>query len=218
MRGGFQAPSSRPLALVWGAVLLVLAAATVGIVHHASVRRARERVAAQPARPILIVELARNKGAHGPDDAELELWRASGAALGRGVEHFAGASLAEIPARAFAGWVLPAQESLSPEDFAALESYLALGGGVVLSGRAGSAANGKDALATLFPGARFREPSSGPTRLRVVGPGALVAGLAAGREVPVSAAGRALAASPSEALGWDGEQGAAGLLALYRGA
>src|SRR5580765_7282843 len=89
---------SRPVALVWGALVLVLAGATVGIVHHASARRARERLAAVPSRPLLIVELARNHGAHGPDPAELELWRASGAALGRVVERFDGASLADIPA------------------------------------------------------------------------------------------------------------------------
>ncbi len=214
---GIQA-RSRPIALIWGTLVLVLAGATLGIVHHASVRRAREQIDAAPQRPVLIVELARNRGAHGPDDAELELWRASGSELGRGVERFAGQSLSEIPARAFAAWVLPAQETLAPEDFAALESYLALGGGVVLSGRAGSEASGKSALAKLFPGARFAQPATGATRLRVVGPGALVAGLAPGHEIEVAGTGRALAASPGEALGWDGEQGAAGLVALYRGA
>jgi len=209
---------SRPIALVWGAALLALAGATLGIVHHASARRARARLAAVPARPLLVVELARNRGAHGPEAAELELWRASGAALGRGVERFAGASLGEIPARAYAAWVLPAQEALTAADFAALESYLALGGGVVLSGRAGRDAPGRGALAKLFPGARFAEPSAGPTRLRVVGPGALVAGLAPGHELEVSAGGRALAVNTSDALGWDGDAGGAGMVGLYRGA
>ena len=88
---------------------------------------------------------------------------------------------------------------------------------MVLSGRAGAEAGGK-ALAKLFPGARFAESPAGPTRLRVVGPGALVAGLPAGQELEVSGGGRGLSASPSDALGWNGEQGGAGLLALYRGA
>src|SRR5262245_21337429 len=133
MRGaGFQAPRSRPIAHVWGALLLVLAGATLGIVHHASARRARERAAVVPARPLLVVELARNRGAHAPEGAELEFWRESGVALGREVQRFEGASLADIPSREYAAWVLPAQESLTAAEFAALESYLALGGGVVL--------------------------------------------------------------------------------------
>jgi len=214
----YQARSGPVAPLVFGAVLLVVAGATLGTVHHASARRAEERMAVVAPRPLLVVELARNQGAHGPEDAELALWNASGVALGRDVERFVGASLAEIPARAYAAWVLPAQEGLSAEDFAALESYLALGGGVVLTGRTGRDAPGRGTLAKLFPGARFAEPGPGPTRLRVVGPGALVAGLAPGHELEVGAPGRALAASPSDALGWDGDTGGAGLLGLYRGA
>ena len=103
-------------------------------------------------RPVLIVELARNRGAHGPDEAELELWRASGSALGRGVERFSGASLAEHPLRARcaagpAGAGDTRARGLRPRS----GPDLALGGGVVLSGRAGSEANGKSALAKLFP-------------------------------------------------------------------
>jgi len=210
---GFEA-RSRPVALFWGAAALALAALSLGIVHHASAVRVSEEAEARTIRPVLIVELARNH-AKGGNDA----WRAAAAALGRPVEVFQGASLAEIPTTRFAAWILPAQQELGADDFAALDSYLQLGGGAVLAGRSGTdaAPDARSPLAKLFPGQRFAAPARGPTRLRVSGPGALVAGLQAGTEIALAQAPGALAASSSDALVWDGEAGAAGLEEIWRG-
>ena len=216
MRGpGLQA-RSRPVALFWGAAALALGLVTLGIVHHASKERMRERVGARILRPILLVELARNRVKGGSDAGEA--WRAAAAALGRRVEVFAGDSLAEIPTTRFSAWILPAQAELDAADFAALDAYLQLGGGAVLSGRSGTESVGRSPIAKLFPGQRFGAPPVGTTRLRVTGPGPLVAGLPAGSEIALAKLVGALAASASDALAWEGEGGAAGLQEVYLGA
>ncbi|HXZ83900.1 MAG TPA: hypothetical protein VEI82_00285 [Myxococcota bacterium] len=176
----------------------------------------RARAEARIVRPILLVELARNRVQAGADAGDA--WRAAAAALGRRIEVFSGASLAEIPATRFAAWILPGQEELDAADFAALDAYLQLGGGAVLSGRSGTLAPGRSPLARLFPGQRFSELQPGVTRLRVTGPGPLVAGIPAGAEIALAKPGRALAASANDALAWDVEAGAAGLQEVYLGA
>jgi hypothetical protein len=202
------------------ALALVVGLATLGIVHHASVQRVRERASAQPLRGLVVIELARNRGAgKGAESAsDSSAWRAAAAALGREVETFSGASLAEIPATRFAAWILADQAELDDADWKALDSYLQLGGGVVLSGRTGRKAEGRGPLAKLFPGRRFTELSPGVTRLRVTGHGPLVAGLGAGEELEIADAARGLAASPSDSLAWGGDVGGAALQVLYRGA
>ena len=216
MRGaGFQV-RSRPVALLWGAAALALGLLTLGIVHHASKERMRAQAGARTMRPVLLVELARNRARAASDAGDA--WRAAAAALGRRVEVFSGASLAEIPTTRFAAWILPAQAELDAADFAALDAYLQLGGGAVLAGRSGTESAGRSPLARLFPGQRFAEPPAGATRLRVSGPGPLVAGIPAGEEIALAKPVGALAASANDALAWDGEAGAAGLQEVYLGA
>jgi hypothetical protein len=215
---GYEA-RSRPLALLWVPVALVLGAATLGIVHHASVQRVREKVGAQPMRPLVVVELARNRAARATESpADSEPWRAAAAALGRGIETFSGESLSQIPTTRFAAWVLADQQELDAADFAALDSYLQLGGGAVLIGRTGRKSDGRSALEKLFPGRRFSEPSSAATHLRVTEQSPLVAGLAAGEELTVAEPGHGLAASYGDSLSWVADDGAAALHVIYRGA
>jgi hypothetical protein len=215
---GFEA-RSKPIALLWVAAVLALGVATLGLVHHASANRARERANAQPARPLVLIDLARNRGPRGSDSQSgSDAWRAAAAALGREIETFSGASLSEIPATRFAAWILPEQVELDDADFAALDSYLQLGGGAVLSGATGRKSPGRGALVKLFPGQRFSELAAGATRLRVTGRGPLVAGLEAGEEIDVADAAHAVAANAGGALAWRDAGGAAGLHAIYRGA
>ncbi|MFI5317137.1 MAG: hypothetical protein ACHQ6T_15660 [Myxococcota bacterium] len=218
MRGIGVQTRSRPIALFWVAAALALGVATLGLVHHASAERARERALAQPLKPLAVIDLARNRGARKSDSASADAWRAAAVALGREVETFSGAGLGEIPATRFAAWILPEQTELDDADFAALDSYLQLGGGVVLSGRTGHKSAGRSALLRLFPGQRFAEPGASATRLRVTGRGPLVAGLAAGEEIAVAEPARGLSASSGDALAWSDDVGAAGLHAIYRGA
>jgi hypothetical protein len=175
----------------------------------------RDQAGAREMRPILIVDLARNRG-KGEDAGDV--WRAAAAALGRRVDVFSGDSLADIPTTRFAAWILPAQDELDAADFAALDAYLQLGGGAVLAGRSGTAAVGRSPLAKLFPGQRFAEPPASATRLRVTGAGPLVAGIATGSEISLAKRSRALAASANDALAWSGDSGAAGLQEIYLGA
>ena len=213
---GFEA-RSRPIALLWVAAVLALGVATLGIVHHASLSRVRERASAEPPRPLALIDLARNRGARESDSSN-DVWRAAAAALGRKIETFSGASLSEIPATRFAAWILPEQVELDDADFAALDSYLQLGGGAVLSGRTGRKSPGRGALVRLFPGQRFSERAAGATRLRVTGRGPLVAGLEAGEEIALADGAHALAAGTGGALAWLDDGGGAGLHATYRGA
>ena len=210
---------SRPVALVWVAAALVLGAATLGLVHRASELRVREKLGAQPLRPLVVVELSRNRDAraHGAD-ADSTLWRDTARALGREVETFSGASLSEIPTTRFAAWILSDQQELDDADFAALDSYLQLGGGVLLVGRTGDRAEGRTVLDKLFPGQHFSEAGPGTTRLRVTEPSPLVAGLDAGEALALDGPGHALAASSGDSLAWGDERGAAALHVAYRGA
>jgi hypothetical protein len=219
MRGAGFETRSRPVALLWAAAVLAVGVATLGIVHHASMRRVRERASAEPQRPLVVIDLARNRGVAGTDShADSDAWRAAAAALGREIETFSGASLSDIPATRFAAWILPEQVELDDADFAALDSYLQLGGGAVLAGRTGRKSSGRDTLSRLFPGKLFAERAAGPTQLRVAGRGPLVAGLDAGEEIPVANAAHALTASALGALAWRDGGGAAALHAVYRGA
>jgi hypothetical protein len=211
---------SRPVALLWVAGALVLGAITLGLVHHASLQRVRDRVDAQPLRPLAVIDLARNRDARRAKDPanDSEPWHAAAAALGREVEIFSGDSLAEIPARRFAAWIFSGQEKLDPADFAALDSYLQLGGGAVLIGRSGRDADGRGVLAKLFPGRRFSELGPAATHLRVTEQSPLVAGLSASEELGVADPGRSLASSSGDSLAWSGDAGSAALHVLYRGA
>jgi hypothetical protein len=203
---------------LWVTAAFLFGAATLGLVHHASVRRAHEKAGAQPLRPLVVIELARNRSAQPKESAsDSEDWRAAAAALGRNLETFSGTSLSEIPTTRFAAWILADQQELDDADFAALDSYLQLGGGAVLIGRTGRKAEGRSALSKLFPGQQFSEPGSGATRLRVTEQSPLVAGLAAGEELTVADPGRGLAASSGDSLAWGDERGAA-LHVIYRGA
>ncbi len=210
---------ARPVALVWVAAALVLAAAGLGLVHHASVRRAHEKLGARPLRPLVVIELTRNRSVRESEsESDSEPWRAAAAALGRNMETFSGASLSEIPTKRFAAWILADQQELDAADFAALDSYLQLGGGAVLIGRTGRKSEGRSALTKLFPGQRFSEPGSAATHLRVTEQSPLVAGLAAGEELTVADPGRSLAASSGDSLAWSDDRGGAALHMIYRGA
>ncbi|HTO51907.1 MAG TPA: hypothetical protein VMR50_00860 [Myxococcota bacterium] len=210
---------SRPVALIWIAALLAVGAATLGIVHHASLSRVRRRAGAEPVRPIALVELARNKPAHASDSsASSDAWLAAAAALGRTVETYSAENLAEIPTRSYAVWILVNQTELDDSDFAALDSYLQLGGGAVLAGRtAAQPVDGRTALERIFPGQHFAELGSAATQLRVTGASPLVAGFAAGEELAVEPGAHSLAASSADALAWGGDAGGAALQVVYRG-
>jgi hypothetical protein len=201
------------------AAALVLGAATLGIVHHASVRRAREKAEAEPMRPVAWVELAKNRDPKKKEPSDSSAWRAAASGLGRELETLSVESLADIPTTRFAAWLLADQEQLDAADFKALDSYLQLGGGAVLIGRTGRNAEGRGALVKLFPGRHFTEPATGPTHLRVTEQSALVAGLAAGERLPVAEQGKSLAATPGDSLAWAGDStGSAAMHGLYRGA
>lgn len=212
----FQAGRSKSVLLVWVIAAVVLGAATLGLVHHASVRRVRDRAAAEPLRPVVVIELARKKAASdSPSDSEP--WRSAAKELGRELETFTGASLADIPAKRFAAWVLADPGELSDADFTALDSYLQLGGGAVLIGGASHKGDGKTSLVKLFPGKRFSEVPARAAALRVTGRSPLVAGLEAGEELALDGDGRGLAASSGDSLLW-GDGASAALHGRYRGA
>jgi hypothetical protein len=209
---------SKGIGFVWVLAALAVAAASIGIVHHASLSRVRKRAAAEPMRPIALVELKRNRAGASDSAGRSDAWRAAAAAMGRKIETYEAGTLGEIPARSYAAWILADEPALDDADFAALDSYLQLGGGVVLAGRAGDkGSTGRVALERLFPGQRFVELGGGTKRLRVTGASPLVAGLPAGAEVPVETGGRALAASSSDALVWSDAGGGAALHMLHRG-
>jgi len=211
---------SRSASWVWILAALAVAATSVGIVHHASLSRVRKRAAAEPVRPIAWVEIDRNHSgkAKGDSAERSDAWRAAAAALGRNVEVVSVSGLGEIPARSFSAWLLVDETLLDDADFAALDSYLSLGGGAILAGRSGEKAGaGRAALERLFPGHRFAEVGAGAGRLRVTGTSPLVAGLPTGTELDVDAVSHALAASSGDALVWGGHAGGAALHLIYRG-
>ena len=198
---------------------------SLGLVHHESGRSARARVAEQPLRPVLVVDLAANRAARaGRPLAELETWRAAVSALGRRVEIFDGASLQDLDPARYAAWVLPAQDRLSDADWAALDAYLSTEGGLVLTGATGrrtekGGEREQSALERLFPGERFAKPASDATRLRVVGRSPLVAGLEPGAEIVFEKRGRALSTAAPGALDWRGKAGGSAVLhGRHRGA
>jgi hypothetical protein len=201
---------------LWVLAAVAVLAASIGIVHRVSLARVRKRVV-EPVRPIALVELRRNRPGGSDSAGRSDAWRAAAAALGHKVETYEVNTLDEIPARSYSAWVLADQPALDDADLAALDSYLQLGGGVVLAGRTGEkGSSGRAVLERLFPGQRFVELGAGPTRLRVTGTSPLVAGFPTGAEVPVETGGRALASSSSDALVWSGAGGAA-LQLLHRG-
>jgi len=214
---GYRSRSS-PVALVWACGLLAFALLTLGLVHHESARRARERSAAVPLRPVVLIDLAANRAARGDGVfAELEAWRAAAAALGRPVDVFEGESLWDLAPETYAVWVLPAQARLSEDDWLALDSYLEGDGGAVLTGHSGL--QGEDgveldrsALVRLFPSERFADPGSDATLLRVVGRSPLVAGVEPGREMELGPSDHVLATVSPGALDWQGEAGHSGAL------
>ena len=196
---------------------LLLGLATLGIVHNASLSRVRKRAATEPPRPIALVELKKNRPGASDSAGRSDAWRAAAAALGRKLEVSEVTALGEIPARSYSAWILADQPALDDADFAALDSYLQLGGGVVLAGRTGEkGTDGRGALERLFPGQRFVELGGGSTRLRVTSTSPLVAGFPAGAELPVETGGRGLSASSSDALAWNAAGGAA-LHMIHRG-
>ena len=209
---------SSSVGILWALAAVAVVAASIGIVHRVSQSRVHKRAAAEPTRPIALVELKKNRAGASDSAGRSDAWRAAAAGLGRKLEIYEVTTLGEIPARSYSAWILADQPALDEADFAALDSYLQLGGGVVLAGRSGErGANGRGALERLFPGQRFVELGGGPTRLRVTGAGPLVAGFPAGAEVPVETGGRALAASSSDALAWNAAAGGAALQLIHRG-
>jgi hypothetical protein len=62
---GYRSRSS-PAALVWTGGILAFALLTLGLVHHESARRARERSAAVPVRPVVVIDLQANRAARAP--------------------------------------------------------------------------------------------------------------------------------------------------------
>lgn len=221
---GYRSRSS-PAALVWAGGLLAFAMLTLGLVHHESARRARERSAAVPMRPVVVIDLPANRAARG-DAAlpEIDTWRAAAAALGRPVEVFEGESLWDLAPEQYAVWVLPSQARLSEDDWLALDSYLAGDGGAVLTGTTGlQAEDGLEAerstLVRLFPGERFADPGSTATLLRVVGRSPLVAGLEPGQQVELRAGDGALATVSPGSLDWRRDAGGGATLhGRHRGA
>jgi hypothetical protein len=221
---GYRVRTS-PAALFWAGGLVVLTLLSLGLVHKESGRDARERLAATPQRPLLLIDLAGNREARqGQPLAELEIWRAAAAELGRPVEVFEGASLTELVPRDFSVWILPSQSRLSEADWTALDAFLASDGGLLLTGATGTHAEDgieyeRSLAERFFPGdviAPQRPPSD---RLRVVGRSPLVAGFEPGAEIDFVRSGRALATGTSGALDWTGDEGgAAGLHGRYRGA
>jgi hypothetical protein len=221
MRVSTERSRSKPVAMIWIAAALALGAATLGIIHHASLSRVHKRATAEPVRPIALVELVRNQShRHGSDSAGVgsDAWRAAAAALGRELSVYSVASLGEIPAKTFAAWILVDQVELHDADFEAIDAYLQLGGGLVLAGRSATRSDGgRSVLEKLFSGRRFTELGAGATRLRVTGASPIVAGLAAGHELAVEGGAHALAANAGDALTWIGGQGEAALHTLHRG-
>ena len=222
---GYRSRTS-PAALVWAGGILAFALLTLGLVHHESARRARERSAAVPLRPILIVDLESNRAARGKRPfPELEAWRAAAAELGRPVEVFDGPDLWEIPPERYAVWVLPSQARLSEDDWLALDSYLSGDGGALLTGPSGlqteeGAEAARSPLVRLFPGEHFADPGREATRLRVVGRSPLVAGLEPGQQLELAPGDHALATVSPGALDWKGDEagGSATLHGRHRGA
>lgn len=223
--GAFKARSS-PQPWIWSGVLLGLGLLTLGVVHHESARLARAKSAAEPLRPIVVVDLATNREArHGAALDEIEVWTAAVGSLARPVEIYGGDSLVQLLPRRYAAWVLPQQEQLADDDWEALDRYLASGGGVVVTGRTGrqdpsGALRGRSALEQLFPGERFRRFTPGEaTPVRVVGRDPLAAGLEPGARLVFAAPGRELRASSAAALAWsDAAADAAALHGIHRGA
>ncbi|MEX2207341.1 MAG: hypothetical protein WEF50_14020 [Myxococcota bacterium] len=214
---------SRPATVVWAGALVALAVLSLGLVHFESGRIARARIAAQPLRPLLLVDLVANREARGGKPlAELETWRAAAAAVGREVEVFAGESLIDVDPDCHAVWVLPAQDRLSDYDWDALDVYLARGGGALLTGGTGLFSEDErepSVLERLFPGERFAGSASGAKALRVVGRSALVAGFAAGAELALAKRTAGIATSSPGALAWRGaDAGSAVLPGRHRGA
>lgn len=221
---GYKVRTS-PAALFWAGGLVVLALLSLGLVHKESGRDARERLAATPPRPILLVDLVSNREARqGRPLAELELWRAAAAGFGRPVEVFEGASLTELGARDHSVWILPSQARLAEADWAALDAFLASDGGVLLTGATGThAEDGTEYERSLaerfFPGEVIAPQRTPTTRLRVVGRSPLVAGFEPGAELEFGRRGRSLSTGSSGALDWRGDGGgAAGLHGRHRGA
>ena len=213
---------STPATLVWAGVLVALALVSLGLVHHESGRSARARIAAQPLRPLLLVDLVPNREARrGKPLEELEAWRAAAASIGREVEVFEGERLIDVDPARYAVWVLPAQDRLSDYDWAALDAYLARDGGAVLTGGTGLLSEDErepSVLEQLFPGERFAGSASGANRLRVVGRSPLVAGFAAGWELGFDNREGGIGTASPGALAWGGaDAGAAVLPGRHRG-
>ncbi len=203
-----QAGRSKPVLLLWVIAALVLGAATLGLVHVASVRRVRDKADAQPSRPVLVVDFTRA--------SDSEPWQSAAIELGRELTTHSSPSLADIPAKRFAAWVLIEPPELGAADFAALDSFLQLGGGAVVIGGAEAKGQGKSTLAKLFRGRRFAQSGERATRLRVTGRSPLVAGLDAGEELELGSGTRGLVASSGDSLAWNDAGGSAALHARYR--
>lgn len=222
--GGYRVQSS-PAALVWAGGILLLALLSLGLVDHQSARQSRARLAAVPARPVVVVDLRANREARERDvHAELDAWRQAAASLGLPVEVFDGESLRELDPSRYSVWILPGQERLSEGDWAALDAYLADSGGLIATGFAGRRSeNGarlaQPVLARLFPGERFARSGAGQARLQVVGRSPLVAGLDPGEELGLGKRARVLASDSPGALELGGNgSGSVALVGRHRNA
>ncbi len=207
-----------PAAFVWAGAILLFALVSLGVVDNQSARHARARLALQPRRPVVVVDLAGNREARGDRrQAEIEAWREAGASLDRSVELFDGTSLAELDPGRFAVWILPGQERLSDADWVALDAYLAGNGGLILTGAVGRYSETgtrptRSVLERLFPGERFARPEAASRQLQVVGRSPLVAGLVPGAELVLAEPARVLAAASPGALEFRGTRSGSGAL------
>ncbi len=166
----------------------------------------------RPAR-VAVIALSANGRINRNIGPEHELWHEAARLAHLDSEDVEVQALSEILRERFGSWVLPRQTVLSDEDLDALDAFLASGGGVVLSGNAGTVDDhGELRLIPpherFFPGYRFEiVPKTRPT-LQVGLRGPLVANLAPGRFFQVEPAHRALVARGDRgALFWSSDAG-----------
>jgi hypothetical protein len=205
------------------AVCVVAGSCMIGVVRLES-SAAAPRIA--PARErIALVDLQGNVAARdGGAVSGAERWARAAQASGLGLELVTPASLAELVSEGFAAWVLPRQERLSEVDWAALDAFMATGGGVLLTGRPGvfderGDARGRLALRRFFPGHLFEDVARLPARLRAVARGPVLTDLVPGQTLDLLPLRSALVTSTGGGLVSESRSGAGVLLVgRYRSA
>ncbi len=179
--------------------------------------------ATPPAERVAIVSLSANRRANRSAKAERALWEDAARASSLYAEQLEVTTLDDLRPSRFGVWVLPQQEVLSEADVAAIDAFLAAGGGIVLSGGSGarSAARQPHRLLPLerfFPEHRFEAVVRTGDELAVASRGPLVVDLAPGSRVPIEPARRALVARGDAGLRWQASGSGALLHGRHRGA